>query len=109
MELRAALRRWLLANVVNPGATMQDLINDETRLHDWVKQRATGFYHPVGTCRMGPEGASVVDSHCRVRGIQGLAIADASVMPSIVRANTHLTTLMIAEKASDHLLQKDNA
>lgn len=101
----AGLRRWLLANVVNPGASMQDLLNDETRLHDWVKQRATGFYHPVGTCRMGAadDAAAVVDADCRVRGVSGLRVIDASVMPTIPRANTNLTTIMVAERMADRI------
>ncbi len=101
----AGLRRWLLSNVVNPGATMQDLINDESRLHDWVKQRATGFYHPVGTCRMGAadDASAVVDTDCRVRGVTGLRVIDASVMPTIPRANTNLTTIMVAERMADRI------
>ncbi|HEY2050190.1 MAG TPA: GMC family oxidoreductase N-terminal domain-containing protein [Caulobacteraceae bacterium] len=61
--------------------------------------------HATSTCRMGDEGApeTVVDSDCRVLGFENLRIIDASVMPSVVRANTHLTTVMIAEQMADHL------
>jgi choline dehydrogenase len=55
------------------------------------------YFHPVGTCAVG----SVVDSDGRVRGVESLYVADASVMPSIPRANTHLTTLAIAEKLAE--------
>lgn len=105
MDGPAALRRWLLSNVINPGASMEYLLADESRLHDWVMQRATGFYHPVGTCRMGAadDPGAVVDSECRVRGVSGLRVIDASIMPTIPRANTNLTTIMIAERMADQI------
>ncbi|MFF3461583.1 GMC oxidoreductase [Streptomyces sp. NPDC001984] len=58
-------------------------------------------YHPVGTCRMGSDGMSVVDSDLRVHGFSGLWIADGSVMPSIVSGNTNATVYAIAERAAD--------
>ena len=60
------------------------------------------FFHPVGTCAMGPNVSSVTDSELKVRGVQGLRIADASVMPTITSGNTNSPTLMIAEKASEN-------
>ena len=101
----AALRRWLLANVVNPGAPLEALLASPAALAQWLKERVTGFYHPVGTCRMGAPGdpAAAVDPECRVRGVQGLRVIDASVMPAIPRANTNLTAIMIAERMADRL------
>jgi choline dehydrogenase len=67
----------------------------------------TTIFHPVGTCRMGPPGdaGAVVDARLRVHGVQGLRVADASVMPRITSGNTNAPTLMIAERAADWLRQ----
>jgi choline dehydrogenase len=70
-----------------------------TDLRSYVRETARGFFHPVGTCAMG----AVVDERCRAQGIDNLVVADASVMPTIPRANTNLTTAAIAEKIADML------
>ena len=59
------------------------------------------LYHPVGTCRMGTDTASVVDPQLRVRGVDGLRVADASVMPTIIRGHTHAPAVLIGEKAAE--------
>lgn len=80
-----------------PGASAA---NDQ-ELVDYIRARASSIYHPVGTCRMGMDENAVVDPSLRVRGIAGLRVADASVMPTITSGNTNAPTIMIAEKAAD--------
>ena len=68
-----------------------------------ARERGTTTFHPMGTCRMGPETdpSTVVSDELKVHGIQGLRVVDASVMPSMLSANLNAGTMMIAEKASD--------
>jgi choline dehydrogenase len=68
-----------------------------------AKERGTTTFHPMGTCRMGPQSdpTSVVDDELRVHGIEGLRVADASIMPMMLSANINAGTMMIADKASD--------
>ena len=77
----------------------QDL-SDRT-LDGAIRNGARTIYHPVGTCRMGSDDASVVDPQLRVRGVAGLRVADASVMPAIIRGHTHAPSVLIGEKAPD--------
>ncbi|MER7213039.1 GMC family oxidoreductase N-terminal domain-containing protein [Streptosporangium sp. NPDC000239] len=75
--------------------------DSEEELIGWIRERSETLYHPVGTCRMGEDADAVVDPSLRVRGIEGLRVADASVMPVINRGHTHAPTVMIAEKAAE--------
>lgn len=81
--------------------------NDERpaggRLDAYLRRNTELLYHPCGTCRMGDDELAVVDAKLRVRGIAGLAVADASVMPTITRGNTHAPTVMIAERLAAFL------
>ncbi len=69
----------------------------------YIRSTATPIYHPVGTCRMGSDMGAVVGADLRVRGVERLAVADASIMPRHISGNTHGTALMIGEKAADLL------
>ena len=74
---------------------------DDSKMLDYVQDGLTSMNHPVGTCRSGTDDASVVDPQLRVHGVDGLHVADASIMPDIVRGNTHATAVMIGERAAD--------
>jgi choline dehydrogenase len=83
-----------------PGADVQ---SDEG-LEAHIRAHGESNYHPVGTCKMGMDPMAVVDEHLRVRGVKGLRVVDASVMPEVISTNTNLCTMMIAEKAADMML-----
>ncbi len=100
----APLRRAILRGLVAPGFDLARTLADETRLDEIIRDFTIGGWHPCGTCRMGriDDRDSVVDaSTARVIGIDGLRVVDASVMPTIPRANTNIPTIMIAEKFAD--------
>lgn len=82
-----------------PGKNVQS----DADIDAFVRRTAGSIYHPVGTCRMGVDAASVVDEELRVRGVDGLRVIDASVMPNLVSANTNAPTIMIAEKGADYI------
>jgi choline dehydrogenase len=86
---------------VYPGA---DVTSDEDVL-DFCRKTGSTVYHPTSTCRMGNDPMAVVDQRLRVRGIDGLRVVDASVMPDLMSGNTNAPTIMIAEKASDMILE----
>ena len=81
-----------------------DLESDET-LNLWLKRKVTTTQHISGTCKMGPgsDKMSFVDKYGRVAGMENLRIVDASIMPDCIRANTNVTTMMIAERVSDFI------
>jgi len=70
-------------------------------LRAYLRRHTYTAFHPVGTCRMGSDAEAVLDTELRVRGVQGLRVIDASVMPSVVRGNTNAPTIAIAERAAD--------
>ena len=75
-------------------------VRSDDQILESIRKHASTVFHPVGTCRMGRDEKSVVDPQLRVRGVSGLRVADASVMPKITSANTNAATFMIAEKAA---------
>jgi choline dehydrogenase len=85
---------------LTPGTDVQ---TDEEIL-DYVRKDAVSVYHPVGSCKMGNDDMAVVDSQLRVRGIDGLRVADASIMPTLISGNTHATCVVIADKCADMML-----
>jgi choline dehydrogenase-like flavoprotein len=76
-------------------------VDDDADIEAFVRQHVDLLYHPVGTCKMGTDDAAVLDPQLRVRGIDGLRVVDASVMPQIPGGNTNAPTIMIAERAAD--------
>ena len=82
--------------------TEDDLASDEA-LDDWLNRNVTTSQHLAGTCKMGPSSdpMAVVDQYCRVHGVEGLRVADTSVMPNVVRANTNTTAIAIGERVAD--------
>jgi choline dehydrogenase len=94
-----ALAEWYGEELYpGPGVTTG---ND---LRNYVRDTAITYHHQVGTCRMGVDELAVVDPQLRVRGIEGLRVADASVMPTVTAGNTHAPTTMIGERAADLVL-----
>ena len=85
------------------GLVGEPMLPDRTQTDraEYVRATAETLYHPTGTCRMGDDAAAVVDDALCVRGVDGLRVVDASVMPQIIRGHTHAPTVMIAEKAAD--------
>jgi choline dehydrogenase len=86
---------------IAPGASQ----TGDDEILDWVKRAAETTYHPVGTCKMGQDPMAVVDSQLRVHGIEGLRVADASIMPTLTSGNTNAPSIMIGEKAADMVLK----
>jgi choline dehydrogenase len=80
-------------------------INDYEATLDWARGNTASIYHPTGTCKMGSGAGAVVDARLRVHGIEGLRVADCSIMPEIVSGNTNAPAIMIGEKASDLILE----
>ena len=82
--------------------TYEEVATDEA-LDDWLNRNISTSQHLAGTCKMGPDSdpMAVVDQYCRVRGVQGLRVADTSVMPDVVRANTNTTAMTIGERVAD--------
>lgn len=89
-----------------PGAMT---LATDAAIVDSIRRRADTIYHPVGTCRMGSDDAAVVDPELRVRGVTGLRVADASIMPTLVSGNTQAPSAMIGERAADLILRSSNA
>jgi choline dehydrogenase len=95
-----ALKPYVIEEV-DPGAR----VVSDAELLNFCRARGSTIYHPTSTCRMGNDPLAVVDQRLCVRGIEGLRVVDASIMPDLVSGNTNAAVIMIAEKASDMILQ----
>ncbi|MER9895815.1 GMC family oxidoreductase [Mesorhizobium sp. M0119] len=109
MDTSPRLRRGLIKHVITDGHSISDLVNDEVQLDRFIRQNVIASWHPTSSCKMGAasDPAAVTDPSGRVRGVSGLRIADASVMPFCPRANTNIPTIMVAEKMADAILKQD--
>ncbi|MDP6786079.1 MAG: GMC family oxidoreductase N-terminal domain-containing protein [Rhodospirillales bacterium] len=97
------LRRFLVKNVITQGDTLKGLMADDGALEAFIRKTVTGIWHASCTCRMGApdDPLAVTDEAGRVRGVEGLRVVDASVMPEVTACNTNIPTIMIAEKMAD--------
>ena len=101
--LNQAGLRELVAEEVWPGPGVSVAVGSNN-LDDAIRAQARTIYHPSGTCRMGGDSEAVLDPRLRVRGIEGLRVADCSVMPALVSGNTGAPTMMIADRCADFIL-----
>ena len=90
-----------IAEEIEPGKQC----DSDDGLLDFIRRRGSTTYHPVGTCRMGPDQNAVVDERLRVREFVSLRVIDASIMPAVVSGNTNAATIMIGEKGADMILE----
>ena len=90
---------------IQPG----EEVTSDAAIDNFIREHAESAYHPCGTCKMGSvnDPMAVVDPQCRVIGIEGLRVADSSIFPSITNGNINGPTMMVGEKASDHILGLD--
>ncbi len=104
MTKTSALSPFIVREHVPEGSPETD-----EELLETARNISQTIYHPTSTCRMGNDPMAVVDDRLRVRGVRGLRVADASIMPAIVSGNTNAPTVMIGEKASDMILEDARA
>jgi choline dehydrogenase len=95
----------LIVREIRPGP---DVIS-EPALREYLRESTATTWHPVGTCRMGTDNASVVDPELRVRGIAGLRVVDSSIFPTIPSSNTNAPTIAAAEKGAELILEGQSA
>jgi 5-(hydroxymethyl)furfural/furfural oxidase len=100
------VRDLLMRKIMNGGRTVDEVIANEPALQGWMDEAVYGSWHVGGTCRMGAvdDSHAVVDPEGRVIGVDGLRVADASIMPTPIRATTNFTVIMIGEKLADAIL-----
>jgi 5-(hydroxymethyl)furfural/furfural oxidase len=103
LDVSGPLRARVVSRFITEGATLDQLLRDDTALTSYVSRNVGGTWHPAGSCRMGvpSDPMAVTDAGGRVFGTERLRVCDASLMPTIPRANTNIPTVMIAEKIAD--------
>jgi len=109
-DVRITVAAFRIANQITATEPFRSLVTEQVRpspdvqsdeqIEDYVRKVGSTVFHPCGTCRMGEDPRAVVDSRLRVRGIQGLRVIDASVMPTLTTGNTNAPTIMIGEKGA---------
>lgn len=110
MDLAPALRRVFIERMLSPDGSLDEALTDEEKLDELVRKHTIGGWHASGTCKMGnaADKLAVVDPQsARVHGVRGLRVVDASVMPTVPRANTNIPVIMLAEKLADEILASD--
>jgi choline dehydrogenase-like flavoprotein len=107
-QMRELLQQPALARHGGQEAAASAQAQSDAQIEQFVRNHADTIYHPVGTCRMGPDAMAVVDARLRVHGVEGLRVVDASIMPSVVGGNTNAPVVMVAEKAVD-MIRSDRA
>ena len=100
-RMRQILQQPALASLGGRELPASAAAQTDAQIADYIRNNADTIYHPVGSCRMGPGANDVVDAELRVKGLQGLRVVDASIMPRLVSGNTNAPTITIAEKAGD--------
>lgn len=103
---RAICSQEVLSAIIDRETVPGSEVQSDEDLLDFVRASGTTVHHPVGTCRMGTDPAAVLDPELRVRGLRGLRVVDASVMPRLISGNTNAPVMMIAEKAADMIRGK---
>lgn len=109
MESSPPLRHWMIDKLISDAPTIKDLAADDGACRDWIRGAVLGHWHASCTCRMGAgdDPGAVTDPSARVYGVEGLRIADASIMPSVPCANINVPTIMIGEKVAETILAGD--
>lgn len=102
--MREVIGQNALAPYTGDELSPGEAVKTDADIDDFIRRNAETIYHPVGTVRMGADSAAPLDEQLRVRGVAGLRVVDASVMPALVGGNTNAPTIMIAEKAADMIL-----
>jgi choline dehydrogenase len=104
-RMRDMMRKQPIRNLIETELTPGPIANDQAAIEEDIRARAATYFHPSGTCRMGSDPTAVVDPRLCVVGVEGLRVADASIMPAALNACTHAPTIMIGEKAATMIVE----